>query len=67
MKMNAKYTQTIEQMKATLRGKLIETRTFIEEFVSCHTIDLAAHLKALKQKEANISKRIRQQEQSNNQ
>jgi hypothetical protein len=47
-------------MKAVLRGKLIALSASQKKLERAHTSSLTAHLKALKQKEANSPKRIRQ-------
>ena len=49
-------------MKAFLRGKLIALSASKKKLERAHTSILTAHLKALKQKEANSPKRSRQQE-----
>jgi hypothetical protein len=49
-------------MKAVLRGKLIGLSVSKKKLERSYTSSLTAHLKALQQKEANISKRSRQQE-----
>jgi hypothetical protein len=49
-------------MKAVLRGKLIALSVFKKKLERTYTSSLTAHLKALKQKEANSHKRSRQQE-----
>jgi hypothetical protein len=49
-------------MEAVLRGKFIALSTFIKKLVRSHASDRRAHLKALEQKEANTSKRRREQE-----
>jgi 50S ribosomal subunit-associated GTPase HflX len=49
-------------MKAELRGKFISLNTFIKKLERSYTSNLTEHLKALGQKEANTSKRRRQQE-----
>jgi hypothetical protein len=48
-------------MKAVLRGKLIAPSASKKKLESAYTSRLTAHLKALKQKEANSPKRSRQQ------
>jgi hypothetical protein len=49
-------------MKAFLRGKLIALSASKKKLERSHTITLTAHLKALKQKEANLRKKSRWQE-----
>jgi hypothetical protein len=49
-------------MKVVLRGKLIVLSAFTKKLGNAYTSSLRAHLKALEQKEANTSKRNRQQE-----
>jgi hypothetical protein len=51
-----------DTMEAVLRGKFIALSTFIKKLVRSHASDRRAHLKALEQKEANTSKRRREQE-----
>jgi hypothetical protein len=49
-------------MKAVVRGKLIALSASKKKVKRAYTSSLTAHLKALKQKEANTPKRSRQQE-----
>jgi hypothetical protein len=49
-------------MKAVVGGKLIALSASKKKLKKTYTSSLTAHLKALKQKEANIPKRSRQQE-----
>jgi hypothetical protein len=49
-------------MKAVLRGKLIALRAAKKKLDRAYTSSLTAHLKALEQKEVNLSKRSRWQE-----
>jgi hypothetical protein len=56
------YPNVWETMKAFLRGKLIALSDSKKKLDRAHTSRLTTHLKALKQKEANSPKRIRQQE-----
>jgi hypothetical protein len=49
-------------MKAVLRGRLITVTASKIKLEGAYTSSLTAHLKALEQKEANTSKRNRQQE-----
>ena len=49
-------------MKAVVRGKLIALSASKKKLERAYTSSLTAHLKALKQKEANTPKRSRQQE-----
>jgi len=49
-------------MKAVLRGKLIALSAYKEKQERAYISSLTAHLKALEQKEANISRRSRRQE-----
>ena len=49
-------------MKAGLRGKLIALSVSKKKLERAYTSSLTAHLKALEQKQANTSKRSRQQE-----
>jgi hypothetical protein len=49
-------------MKAVLRRKLITLSAFKKKLEKAYTSSLAAHLKALEQKEANTLKSSRQQE-----
>jgi hypothetical protein len=44
-------------VKAVLRGKFIALSSFIKKLERAHTSNLTAHMKALKQKEANAPKR----------
>jgi hypothetical protein len=54
-------------MKAVLREKLIALSAAKKKLEKAYTSSLTAHLKALKQKEANSPKRSRQQEIIKNQ
>jgi hypothetical protein len=49
-------------MKAVVRGKLIALSAFKKKLEKAYISSLIAHLKALKQKEANTPKMSRQQE-----
>lgn len=49
-------------IKAVVRRKFIALNAFIKNFERSHTSNFIAHQKALAQKEANTSKRNRQQE-----
>jgi hypothetical protein len=56
------YPNLWDTKKAFLRGKLIALISAKKKLERAHTSSLTAHLKALEQKEANLSKRSRQQE-----
>ena len=49
-------------MKAVLRGKFIALSAHIKKMKKAHISDLAAHLKALEQKEADSHRRSRREE-----
>jgi hypothetical protein len=49
-------------MKAVLRGKFITLRAMVKKLERSYTNNLTAHIRALKQKEANSPKRTRRQE-----
>ena len=49
-------------MKAVLRGKFIALTALVKQLERSYTNNLAAHLRALEQKEANSPKSSRQQE-----
>ena len=52
----------MDTMKAVLRGKLVALSASKKKLERAHTNSLTTHLKALKQKEANSSKRSRRKE-----
>jgi hypothetical protein len=56
------YPNLQATMKAILRGKLIVLSGSKTELERAYSSSLTAHLKALEQKEANSTKRSRQQE-----
>ena len=62
MKMNVQHTQTYETLNTVLRGKFISQNAYRENLEKSHTSSLIAHLKDLKQKEANSPRRSRCQE-----
>ena len=49
-------------MKAVLRGKFKALNAYIKNLEKSHTSELTEHLKTLEQKEANSTRRTRQQE-----
>jgi hypothetical protein len=56
------YQNLWETMKAVVGGKLIAVSASKKNLKRAYTSSLTAHLKALKQKEANTPKRSRRQE-----
>ena len=56
------YSNLWDTMKAMLRGKLKALSASKKKLERAYTSSLTAHLKALEQKEANLSKRSRWQE-----
>ena len=49
-------------MKAVLRGKFIALSALLKKLKSSYTNNIIEHLRALEQKEANLTKRSRRQE-----
>ena len=58
---NISYKNLWDTMKSVVRGKLIALSSYKKKLERVYTSSLTAHLKALEQKEANTSKRNRQQ------
>jgi hypothetical protein len=52
----------MEHMKAVLRGNFIALCAFLKKLEISHTSNLTVHLKAIEQKEANITKISKQQQ-----
>jgi hypothetical protein len=59
---NKTYPNLWNMIIAVLRGKFMALTAFKKEFERYHTSNLAAHIIALEEKEANIPKRCGQQE-----
>ena len=60
--MNAQHTQTYETLNTVLRGKFISQNVYTKNLEKSHTSSLIAHLKAVKEKDANSYRRSKCQE-----